>query len=358
MDTNIATNNNKREARKYRVLGHIVHFYVSTGVPVGSKIVAGTMDADISSATVRNIMAELEEEGCIEQPYTSAGRVPTDSGYRKYVNRIKAHIQFEKRESERLAEEYARKIDTIKEVLVKTSFVLSRELQSAGIVLWPGIENFYLKHIELVKIKPNTVLAILVMMSNDVKNYVVELKRDIQKTELIRIANFINENYGRSSLSCVLDGLKNAVRDIGSGEYRRDVSRFAKDALFVLDSVVDESDEDELCWEGLNYFMEDIGSEEVNVTKNLYQMFSERENLVRFMREELPYDGVKVYIGTENKNKMLDNCSVITSGYSFGGKTVGRIGVIGHTRMNYSHAIRVVSCLSDLISSKLEKINY
>jgi len=355
---NTTTNSNKREARKYRVLGHIVHSYVSTGVPVSSKMVAGIMDSDISSATVRNIMAELEEEGYIEQPYTSAGRVPTDLGYREYVNRIKVHIRFEKRESERLAEEYARKIDTIKEVLVKTSFVLSRELQSAGIVLWPGIENFYLKHIELVKIKPNTILAILVMMSNDVKNYVVELKRDIQKTELVRIANFINENYSQSSLSCVLDGLKNAVRDMRSDEYRHDICRFAKDALFVLDSVVDESDEDELCWEGLNYFMEEVGSESVIVTKNLYQMFSERGNLARFMREELPFGGVKVYIGAENKNRMLDNCSVITSGYSFGGKTVGRIGVIGHTRMNYSHAIRVVSCLSDLISSKLKEVNY
>jgi len=352
------SNNDKKEARKFHVLGHIVHSYVSTCVPVSSKMVAGIMDADISSATVRNVMAELEEEGYIEQPYTSAGRVPTDLGYREYVNRIKAHIQLERLESERLAEEYARKIDTIKEVLVKTSFILSRELQSAGVVLWPGIENFYLKHIELVKIKPNTILAILVMMSNDVKNYVVELSRDIQKIELIRIANFINENYSQSSLSCVLDGLKNAVRDIRSDEYRHDISRFAKDALFVLDSVVDESDEDELCWEGLNYFMEDIGSEGVLLTKNLYQMFSERGNLARFMREELPFGGIKVYIGAENKNKMLDNCSVITSGYSFGGKTVGRIGAIGHTRMNYSNAIRVVSCLSDLISSKLEEINY
>jgi|GEM_PF-129522 len=358
MRDDILINDNKKDARKYCVLGHIVHSYISSAVPISSKIVAERMEGDISSATVRNTMAELEEEGYIEQPYTSAGRVPTDLGYRQYVNMVKDHIRFEQRESERLAEEYNRKIDTIKEVLVKTSFLISRELQSAGVVLWPGIEDLYLKHIELVKIKPKTILAIIVMMSNDVKNYIVEINRDIQKTELAKIANYINDNYRQSALSYVLKGLKNTVLNISSYGYEHDISQFAKDALFVLDSVVDESDENELYWEGLNYFMEGASSENISVTRNLYRMFSGQGSMARFMRGELPFGGMKVYIGAENENKMLDNCSLITCGYDLGGKTIGRIGVIGPRRMDYGHAMRVVSCLADLISAKLEEINY
>ncbi|MFH1395179.1 MAG: heat-inducible transcriptional repressor HrcA [Candidatus Omnitrophota bacterium] len=346
---------NNKEQRKNRVLGHIVHSYISTAIPVSSKIVAQVMD--ISSATVRNIMAELEDEGYIEHPYTSAGRVPTDSGYRQYVDMVKSHINAEQKESERLAGEYNRKIETIKEIMTKTSFLISRELQSAGVVLLPGIENFYLKQIELVKIKPQTILAIIVMMSNDVKNYVIELDRDVSKTELLRVSNFINENYNESSLSCVLQGLKDTVRNMPFYEHNNEFLQSVQDALLVLDSVVKDYDENELYWEGLNYFMDAASSDNINVTRNLYQMFSEREGLASFMRQELPYEGIRVYIGNENKNEMLNSCSVITCGYSLRNKTVGRIGVIGPTRMDYGHAMRVVSCLGELISSKLEEIN-
>jgi len=303
MKTYNSTYSDKKEQRKDRVLGHIVHSYISTAVPVSSKLVGQAMD--ISSATVRNIMSELENEGYIEQPYTSAGRVPTDIGYRKYVNMVKSHIRCGKQESERLAAEYNLKIDTIKEIMTKTSFLISRELQSAGVVLWPGIENFYLKHIELVKIKPKTILAIIVMMSNDVKNYVIELERDVQKTELIRISNYVNENYRESSLSNVLQGLKNAVKNMPLYESKNDLGRSLQDALFVVDSVMDEHNEDELYCEGLDHFMGGTSSEDISVTRNLYQMFSAPGGLARFMREELPFDGIKVYIGTENKNEMF-----------------------------------------------------
>ncbi|MBU0683313.1 MAG: heat-inducible transcriptional repressor HrcA [Candidatus Omnitrophica bacterium] len=355
MNLQTSSDIDRKEQRKNRVLGHIVHSYISTAGPISSKIVAEIMD--LSSATVRNIMAELEDEGYIEQPYTSAGRVPTNTGYRQYVDMVKSHIKAEQEESERLAREYTRKIETIKEIMTKTSFLIIRELQSAGVVLWPGIENFHLKHIELVKVKPRSILAIIVMMSNDVKNYIIELDKDVSKIELIRVSNYINENYSELSLPRVLAGLRDTVRDMSFYEHNNEFLQSVQNALLVLDSVVEEYDENELYWEGLNYFMDAVNSDNIDVTRNLYQMFSEREGLVKFLRGELPYSGIKVYIGTENKQERLNNCSVITCGYSLRNKTVGRIGVIGPTRMDYGHAMRVVSCLGDLISLKLEEIN-
>jgi len=345
-----------KEARKYRVLGHVVHAYVSSVVPVSSKTVAVRMDGNISSATVRNIMAELEDEGYIEQPHTSAGRIPTQSGYRHYVDIIKDQIRFEKNEARRLAVEYTRRIRTIKEVIEKTSFLISRELHNAGIVMWPSIEDFHLKRIELVKVKAETVLAVLVTMTNAVKNHIVKLDRVFKKTELEKVANYINYNYECQPFSHISEELRNMIGDIPE-ENSREALDIAGAAITVIDSIIEENIGNEICWEGLDYLMDGVEPRDVNITRRVLQMFSERKDLIRFMRKELPYRGVKIYIGRENSCEMLSECSVITCGYELRGRTVGRIGVIGPTRMDYDHALRTVSCLSDLVSSKLEEIN-
>ena len=176
------TRKTKREERNARVLGYIVREYVSTAVPVSSKRIAQRMGGSVSSATVRNVMAELEEFGFIEQPHTSAGRIPTHLGYRCYVDIAKDRIRLKRKEAERLAAEYSKRVRTIKDVIEKTSFLISHELHNAGIVMWPSIEDFYLKHMELIKVKAETVLAVLFTMTNDVWNYIINLDRDLKKT--------------------------------------------------------------------------------------------------------------------------------------------------------------------------------
>ena len=346
----------KKEERKTRVLAHIVHTYVSSTVPVSSKMVAGKMGGDISSATIRNIMAELEEQGYIEHPHTSAGRVPTHSGYRHYVDIIKDHIRLEKKEARRLAAEYNKRIRTIKEVIEKTSFLISHELHNAGIVMWPSIADFYLKHMELVKIKAETVLAVLVTMTNAVQNYIIRLDGDLEKTELEKITNYINTNYEHSAFSRISEGLKRTLRNAPARE-RQEAVGTASSALAVIDSIIEKSIENDIYWEGLDYFMDEPEFQDVSVTRKVLQMFSERKELIRFMRGELPYRGLKIYIGRENSSEMLADCSVVTCGYTLHDRTVGRIGVIGPTRMDYDHALRTVDFLSDLISLKLKEIN-
>ncbi|RKY42874.1 MAG: heat-inducible transcription repressor HrcA [Candidatus Makaraimicrobium thalassicum] len=347
----------KKEERKSRVLEHVVHAYVSTAVPVSSKTVAARMGGNISSATVRNIMGELEEEGYVEQPHTSAGRIPTHSGYRYYVDITKDHIRLRKKEAERLAREYNWRIRTIKEVIERTSFLISRELHNAGIVMWPSIEDFYLKHMELVKVRTETVLVILVTMTNAVKNYIVRLERDIEKAQLEKITNYINTNHEHSAFSRIAAELRSTLEDTSDSD-RQDAAGIARSALAIIDSIIHEKMENEIYWEGLDYFMGEAEFQDVSITRRLLQMFSERDDLIRLMRKELPYRGIKVHIGEENSCKMLKECSVITSGYTLHGRTVGRIGVIGPTRMDYDHALRTVSCLSDLISLKLREIDW
>ena len=346
----------RKEQRKYRILEHIVHEYISSAIPVSSRVISVKMGGQVSSATVRNIMAELEEKGYIEQPHTSAGRVPTQAGYRHYVNVINEHLRFEQKEARRLASEYARRINTIKEVLSKTSFIISRELHNAGMVLLPSAADFYLKHIELVKVRAETVMAVLVTMTNDVRNYLINLDSEMQRAQLEKVANYINSKYEGTGVSAICDGLRETLNGEDHGE-GKEIIEAAATALKVIDTVIDENVENELYWEGLNYFMDEMRSEDMDAARRILSIFSDKRDITRLMREELPFRGMKIYIGKENSSTMLSDCSVVTCGYTLHGRTVGRIGVIGPTRMDYNNAISTLNCLSDLISVKLEEIN-
>lgn len=346
----------RKEERKFNVLGHVVHSYVSTPVPVSSSLIARRMGGNLSSATVRNILAALEEEGYIKQPHTSAGRVPTQYGYRRYVDMAQEHIRLKKEEAERLKKEYVSRISTLREVIEKTSFLISSELHHAGIVMWPEMGDFYVKHIELVKLNAETIMAVLVTMTNAVQNHIISLDRELEKGELERIANYINTNYERSGLMNISSDLKRTLND--SPEYiGPDIIDLASSALQVIDSLIDAGVTNELSWEGLNYLVDEPESGDNHITRGLLGLFSDRKELVRLMRDELPDNGLKVYIGRENKSDKLKDCSLITAGYTLHGRTVGRLGVVGPTRMDYDRALQTMNCLAGLISAKIEEIN-
>lgn len=341
--------NNDKETRKFLVLGHIVKEYVETASPVSSKAVVKRMRSNISSATIRNIMARLEDEGYIGQPHTSAGRIPTNFGYREYVDQLKEHIRFEKRQAQRLALEYTRRIRTIKDVLETTSHIISTELKNAGLVLWPSIEDVYLKHFELVKINAETILAVLVTMTNAVKNHIINLDRELEKAELARITNYINSNFEQSSFMDISESLRNELGDADA-----DLRPMAR---AIIDAIIDKGVDNDISFDGLDYFMQESEFRDFDITRKVFKAFSDRRDLVRFLRSELPERGVRIYIGSENSSDGLKECSVVTGGYSINGRTVGRIGVIGPTRMDYDRSLRTIACLSNLISEKLESLN-
>ncbi|MCK4851843.1 MAG: heat-inducible transcription repressor HrcA [Candidatus Omnitrophica bacterium] len=341
-----------KKERNFQVLSHIIDLYVSTAIPVSSKSVTRKMDNTISSATVRNIMTELEDSGYIEQPHTSAGRIPTDSGYRHYVDFLKGRLWLKKREIERLAGEYTDRIKSIKDVIEKTSFLISRELHYAGVVMWPNIGSLYLKHLELVKIKAETVLAVLITMTNAVKNYIVKMNRDIGETELEKVANFVNMNYEGTGISRISTCLKDIVEAGADGT----VLRVAGPAREIIDSVVEMDIENDIYCEGLDFFTGEPEFRDPDMTRHMLQIFSSRKEIGALMQKELPHKGVRVYIGKENKFSVFRECSIVTAGYELYGKPTGRIGVIGPTRMDYCNVLRTVSYLSELISSKLEEL--
>lgn len=348
-------NTSRKEERKYTVLGHIVHAYVSTAVPVSSKTVVERMGGSVSSATIRNVMAELEEEGFIEQPHTSAGRVPTHRGYRYYVDMVTDNIRYEKAQARRLAGEYTRRIRTIKEVIEKTTFLISRELHNAGIVMWPGIDNLYLRHLQLVKLRSETVLAVLITMTNAVKNYIINLDRDLDATELERISNYINANYAEETIPGISEKLKQDLKRPGP-DHEEDTTNMAAAAIELLGHIMKENIASDIYWEGIDNFMDEPEFRDINTARRILHMFSEKEAMVDLLRRDILSSDLRVYIGQETGCETFNDCSIVTCGYSYRGKPAGRLGVIGLARMDYGRALRTVSCLSELISSKLVEI--
>ena len=345
-------NIDKKNQRKYLILGHLIDEYVSTASPVSSKVIAKSMESSVSSATARNIMAELEDEGYIVQPHTSAGRIPTNLGYRRYVDRVRADLMSRRNAAKRLAKEYDDRIRTIKDILDKTSFLLSRELHNAGVVLWPSMNDFHLKHIEFIKVRSETILAILVTVTNAVRNYIVKLDQEIENIDLEKVSNYINSNHSHVSFLKILDDLKNGSGNTAS----RSEKEVEKNAADIMNAISDQSFEDEISYKGLDHFMDEPEFRDRELTKSLLNIFSEKSDIMGLMRAELPFRGIKVYIGEENDCEKFAKCTVITCGYTLHDKTVGRIGIIGPTRMNYVRALSTVDHLADLVSLKLNEI--
>jgi len=346
----------KRDHRKDIVLAHIVEAYVSSASPVSSKIVAERMGGNVSSATIRNVMSELEYQGLIEQPHTSAGRVPTNAGYRHYVAMKTEKVSYRKREAERLAQEYSLRIETIKEVIEKTTFLISRELHNAGIMMWPGVDNLYLKHLELVKVRSEMVLAVLVTMTNTVKNHLIRLDGEISSEGLGKVSRYINENHSKRPVSEISDSIRETM--LSEPGVRGEERGIALTALKVLDGIVKENSDNEIYWGGIDNFMDEPEFSDIGVIRRVFHVFSDRKKeLADILTRDLSGGDIKVYIGDECGVEMLKDCSIVTCGYFVRGKAAGRMGVVGPTRMDYDRALRTVSCLSSLISAKLEEID-
>jgi len=298
-------------------------------------------------------MAELEEKGLIEQPHTSAGRIPTDRGYRKYVDHIKERLRTEKRTVEHLAKQYSECIQTIQELISETSMIINKELRHASLIMLPTIGNLYLKKLELIKIRAQNIMGVLVTVPNVVRNYIITLDRDVDNGELEKVANYINDKCEKREMAGIPSYLESLIADEEAGE----MIKTAATALEVMRNIVRQNAENEIFFDGVNFFGQEPEFGHPEIVRRLLRIVADKKEIARLMREELPYRGVKIYIGRENHADELMDFSLITSGYDLGGNTVGRIGVIGPTRMDYDNALTVIDCLSGLISSKLEEMN-
>lgn len=331
--------------RQNRILEIIISSYVNTASPIGSRTVSKRMG--ISSATVRNVMADLEEFGYITHPHTSAGRVPTDKGYRRYVESLTRLRDIPKGEARRIEEEYKNRRKSINDLIKKTAEILSAITHQTGIILFPKGEGSTFKHIDLIPAGKKRTLVVLITSAGMVENFIAETKEELA-ADLGVITNLLNsECYGLSLADIKKMLLKRLKQE------RDSFQLVVEKASDIIESILLLHRESELYLEGTSYLLAQPEFEGHQIARLIREVFEDKSVLSKLIEQDLGESGIRIHIGKENKLPYMQNCSVLTSRYTIKDELVGRLGIIGPTRMEYDHLIPVVNYVSDVVSKIL-----
>jgi heat-inducible transcriptional repressor len=340
--------------RAQHLLRVLVESYIREGQPVGSRNLSRDSGLNLSAATVRNVMADLEEYGFVTSPHTSAGRVPTDKGYRFFVDTLlrqrqrpdDAHMLHEL--SQRLAQEEDR---DPKALVAVASQMLSSLTHLAGVVTIPRQPHQSLSQIEFLPLSENRVLAVMVINGRDVQNRVVHLERYYSAEELRRAANFLNQQFvGKELAQIRLDIVAELTQ---AGET---LNQLMRDAIHVAQQAVGEGGQQggpEYVLAGETNLMEFAELSNVEKLRRLFDAFTSKRDILHLLDQSLGAEGVQIFIGQESGYQILDNCSLVTAPYALDNETVGVLGVIGPTRMAYDRVIPIVDVTARLLGSAL-----
>jgi heat-inducible transcriptional repressor len=339
--------NRMLDKRAQVLLKTLIERYIAEGQPVGSRTLSKYSGLDLSPATIRNVMADLEELGFISSPHTSAGRVPTPAGYRFFVDTLLVVKQLE---SERLRElEDQLHPDNPQRVIHSASQLLSQLTQFAGVVMTPRRRAVTFRHIEFLRLSEKRVLLIVVTPDGDVQNRILFTEREYTASELVEAANFINQNYSGHSFADVRSRLQNEVRDL-----RADMIRLMSTALEAGNALAEGSEQYVISGERNLFAVRDL-SQDVDRLKQLVELLEKKTSLLQILDLSLRGQGVQVFIGGESGVRAPDDVSVVTSPYKVDGEVVGTVGVIGPTRMAYDRVVPIVDITAKLLSSALSQ---
>ena len=337
-------------ARDRKIFQAIVQDYIRYAEPVGSRTLARRHELDLSPATIRNVMADLEDLGLLSQPHTSAGRMPTDSGLRYYVDTILEVRRISEWEQETIDQEFARMSHEAEQIIRNSSRVLSSVSRHIGIVLGPRRSTLVLKKIQFIRLNRRLILAILVGQSGLVQNRIIESEGDLIQEDLDRFNRYLNE---------ILEGL--TIKEIKGRiveEMRLEKTRFDQmlsQALALSRKVFeDETAEESVYIDGQVNLLEYPEFADVDAMKAIFKAFEDKSILVMLLDKTLAASGVQIFIGSENELAEMEGCTLIASRYSRGSIPLGTLGVIGPTRLNYSRIIPVVDYTARLVSHILE----
>jgi heat-inducible transcriptional repressor len=339
--------------RARHLLRMLVESYIRDGQPVGSRALSRESGLQLSSATVRNVMADLEELGFVSSPHTSAGRIPTDKGYRFFVDTL---LRTRPPVADELAiAEIRRQVDSShessKELISSVSQLLSSVTQLAGVVTLPLTQQASITQIEFVALSENRVLVVLVFNDREVQNRIIQLERYFSPDELKRAANYLNEQFRGRTLPQARQEILTQLK-----ETHAHLNQVMVDAISVAQQVFESGD----AAERLEYVIKGqtnlMGMAEltsVEKLRRLFEAFNEKRDFLHLLDQSLRAEGVQIFIGHESGYQILDDCSVVTAPYVAGDTVVGVLGVIGPTRMAYERVIPIVDLTAKLLSAAL-----
>ena len=326
------------------LLKALVERYIADGQPVGSRTLSKASGLELSPATIRNVMSDLEEQGLIISPHTSAGRVPTARGYRLFVDTMltlqPGPLGSGLMGGHQLAPDQPQK------VLTNAAHMLSNLSQFVGVVMAPKRTSVF-RHIEFLRLSDRRVLVIIVSPDGDVQNRVIFTETDFSQSQLIEAANFLNSHYAGMAMEEVRERLKNEVEAL-----RGEIASLMQAAVKVSAEAIESSDEVVVSGERNLLAVSDF-SGDMSSLRKLFDLFEQKAQLMRLLDVSSRAEGVRIYIGGESQVIPYQELSVVTAPYEVGGQVVGTLGVIGPMRMPYEKMIQIVDITSKLVSTAL-----
>lgn len=336
--------------RSQQVLKSLVESYIRDGQPVGSRTLATTSGLDLSASTIRNVMADLEELGLIESPHTSAGRVPTDKGYRFFVDSLLTVLPPDSDDIRRLAGQLDPDV-SIQHKIAMTSRLLSEISHLAGVVMLPTAIALTLRHIEFVSLSDNRVLVILVIDERDIQNKIIQTQRRFSESELQQAANYLNAQFSGQNLTAVRNRLIHEMQ-----ETRQNMDNIMRAAVTMAEQVLDPpNDQGDFIVAGQTNLMGCQELADVSRLRDLFEAFNEKQRILTLLDKSLHSRGIQIFIGEESGCNELNSCSLVTSSYGSADQSLGVLGVIGPTRMSYERVIPLVDITAKLLGAALNQ---
>jgi heat-inducible transcriptional repressor len=327
----------------------IIENYILTAEPVGSRTISKGTNLNLSPATIRNIMSDLEEMDLLFQPYTSAGRVPTEKGFRFYVDYILNIHELSETEQREIRSKYLCSQTDALDLFRETSRILSSSSHYLGVVWAPRMSLVVLQHIEFVRLKRHVVLAILVTTTGRVHNRIIEVEEDFPQSELDRLSDYMNGLLTGLTLQQVRERLLDQMQ-----AEKTVYDRLFEHALKLGEKAFSSLNETDVFIEGRTNIIGEPEFGNLSRMTELFRTFEEKATMVKLLDKCMDPKGVQIAIGSENQVQEIEACSLVTSTYSYKGEVLGALGVIGPRRMNYSRVIPLVDYTARLLTEILE----
>ena len=328
--------------RQHIILKAIIQNYLETGEPVGSRTLSKSTDLNLSSATIRNEMADLEDMGYIFQPHTSAGRIPSDKGYRLYVDMLMADKEQELSDLKNVVLEKSDKVD---KVLKQAARVLANNTNYATMISAPINHKNTLKFIQLSQVDPEQIVAVIVMTGNVIKNKIIEVDEELGNETMLKLNMLLNTSLNGMSIEEINLGLIARLKD-QAGIHSKVIS----DVLDAVADIIHVEDDMEIYTCGATNIFKSPELSDKQSAQEIISAFEEKQQLAELVTETLSNEentGIQVYIGDETPVKTMKDCSVVTATYELGEGMRGTIGIIGPKRMDYEHVMKTLQTLKN-----------
>ena len=336
--------------RGQHLLKVLIQRYIRDGQPVGSRTLSKDSGLNLSPATIRNVMSDLEDLGLVSAPHTSAGRVPTPQGYRMFVDTLVRYRQPGSSEVQRIREKLKSDYDSPGQLVSTVSSMLSEFTSMAGVVTVPRAPRVSLRQIEFLPLSENRVLVILVVNDTEVQNRILHTDRNYTRSELEQAQNYINQHYAGTDLHTVRERL---LADLD--KTRDSMNQAMHDIIAVAHSAMGRAEhpDDEYVLAGETKLMDFAELSDVDKLRKLFDAFSHKRLILDLLDRSINADGVRIFIGEESGYQIFDDCSVVTAPYHLDEDTIGVLGVIGPTRMAYDRVVPIVDVTARLLERAL-----